>query len=87
MKRLFLAAALFSAVAPVLATNVSISVGQPGFYGHIDIGDYPQPQLIYRQPLIIERASVERPPVYLHVPPGHATDWRKHCKQYKRYYR
>ena len=26
-------------------------------------------------------AVVQRP-IYLHVPPGHAKDWRKHCDHY-----
>lgn len=62
--------------------GVSVSIGQPGFYGRLDIGDYPPPQLIYRQPIVIERAPVSRPPVYLRVPPGHAKNWRKHCHKY-----
>ena len=48
----------------------------------LDIGDYPQPQVIYRQPMVIERVVTDRPPIYLRVPPGHAKNWRKHCKKY-----
>jgi hypothetical protein len=83
MKRIFFAAALAIA-APVHATDVgvSISVGQPGFYGRIDIGDFPPPRFVYPEPLIIERGPIHRPPIYLHVPPGHAKDWRKHCSHY-----
>ncbi len=84
MKRLLIAAALtIVAASPALATDVgvSISIGQPGFYGRIDIGDYPQPRLIYREPRVIQRVAV-REPIYLHVPPGHAKNWRKHCRQY-----
>ena len=85
MKRLLFAAALAAvATSPVLAADigVSLSIGQPGFYGRIDIGDYPRPQLVYPQPVVIERAPVGRPPIYLHVPPGHAKHWRKHCREY-----
>ena len=85
MKRLLFAAALAAvATSPVLAADigVSLSIGQPGFYGRIDIGDYPKPQLVYPQPVVIERAPVGRPPIYLHVPPGHAKHWRKHCREY-----
>jgi len=84
MKRLLFAAALALATAPALATDVgvSISIGQPGFYGRIDIGGYPPPQLIYREPIVIQRVAVNRPPIYLHVPPGHAKNWRKHCSAY-----
>jgi hypothetical protein len=86
MKRFLIAVAIAAATVstPVFASDVgvSISIGQPGFYGHIDIGDYPQPQVIYRRPIIVERVVVERPPVYLRVPPGHAKNWKKHCREY-----
>ncbi len=84
MKRLLFAAALAAATAPTLAADVgvSISIGQPGFYGRIDIGDYPRPQVIYQQPRVLYRAAINRPPIYLHVPPSHAKNWRKHCRQY-----
>ncbi len=84
MKRFLFAAVLAIAAIPALAADVgvSVSIGQPGFYGRIDIGDYPRPRLIYRQPVVIERVSVRRPPIYLHVPPGHAKNWRKHCRAY-----
>lgn len=84
MKNLFFAVALMAAVIPAGAADIGISVniGQPGFYGQIDIGDYSQPQLVYRQPVMIRRGPVGRPPVYLNVPPGHAKNWRKHCGRY-----
>jgi hypothetical protein len=64
--------------------GVSVTVGQPGFYGRIDIGDYPYPPpvVIYRQPRIVERVYIEREPIYLRVPPGHARNWHKHCYKY-----
>jgi len=86
MKRFLLAIAVAAAIVttPALAADVgvSVSIGQPGFYGHIDIGDYPQPRVLYRQPIIVERVQVVRPPVYLRVPPGHAKNWKKHCREY-----
>lgn len=65
--------------------GVSVSIGQPGFYGRIDIGNYPPPLLIYPQPLVIERVrpGVSYAPIYLHVPPGHAKKWHKHCHRYQ----
>lgn len=63
--------------------GVSVSVGQPGFYGQIDIGDYvPQPQVIYAQPVIIRPVQVRPAPIYLHVPPGHAKRWSSYCGRY-----
>lgn len=82
-----LAAGTSLTTTPALAatdTNfgLSINVGQPGFYGRIDINDYPQPQLVYAKPIMVERVTVNRPPIYLYVPPGHAKNWRKHCARY-----
>jgi hypothetical protein len=83
MKRLFFATTLAIA-APVHAADVgvSISIGQPGFYGQIDIGGFPAPRLVYPEPMLIERGPIHHPPVYLHVPPGHAKNWSKHCREY-----
>ena len=72
--------------APALAADVgvSVSVGQPGFYGRIDIGGFPQPRVIYPQPVVIQPVpvAVVPQPFYLRVPPGHAKNWRKHCQKY-----
>ena len=56
----------------------------PGVYGRIEIGNAPPPPLVYVQPVIIQRAPmlVEQQPLYLHVPPGHAKKWSKHCARY-----
>ena len=83
--RLFLIALLLAAAtAPARAADVgvSVSIGQPGFYGRLDIGDYPPPLLIYQQPRMVRRVPESRPPVYLRVPPGHARDWRRYCGRY-----
>jgi hypothetical protein len=86
MKRSLLAILLATAVTTALAADVgiSISVGQPGFYGQIDIGNAPRPVLIYPQPVVIQRVQVVEAvqPIYLHVPPGHAKNWKKHCQKY-----
>lgn len=79
-----LAVSMLSGVALAADVGVSISVGQPGFYGRIDIGDFPRPQLVYPQPVIITPPPVvvHEAPLYLHVPPGHTKNWRKHCGRY-----
>lgn len=64
--------------------NVGVSVGgqiSPGVYGRVDIGNTPPP-VVYQQPVIITRQARPVTPVYLHVPPGHAKDWGKHCRKY-----
>lgn len=86
MKHILIATAIAAtiAVTPALAADVgvSVSIGEPGFYGRLDIGSFPQPQVIYRQPIIIERVPMDRSPIYLRVPPGHAKHWKKHCREY-----
>ncbi|MDZ4200762.1 MAG: hypothetical protein U1C96_01265 [Gallionella sp.] len=83
MKRLLFIAAL-TVSAPSLAADVAMSVtlGQPGFYGQIDIGAQPPPPVIYRQPRVMYQNAINRPPIYMNVPPGHAKNWRKYCKRY-----
>ena len=66
--------------------NVGVSVsGQltPGVYGRVDIGNTPPP-LVYAQPVVIVRQPqpVAVAPLYMHVPPGHAKKWAKHCHKY-----
>jgi hypothetical protein len=75
------------ALAPAMAqTSVGVSIGvyQPGVYGRIDIGNFPQPRVIYPQPVIITQTpvAVYQQPVYLYVPPGHQKNWGKHCYRY-----
>ncbi len=85
MKLILLMFLLAASTAPVLAADVgvSVSIGQPGFYGRLDFADYPPPpQLVYQQPRMVERVPTGRPPIYLNVPPGHARNWRRHCGQY-----
>ncbi|HLF98392.1 MAG TPA: hypothetical protein VI457_14725 [Methylococcaceae bacterium] len=86
MKRFLLAAALAATAIPAVAADVgvSISIGEPGFYGRLDIGNFPQPRFIFPQPVLIRPApvGVVPPPLYLRVPPGHAKHWSKHCHEY-----
>jgi hypothetical protein len=83
MKHLLFAAAMAAATVPVLAAvGVSISVGEPGFYGRINLGDAPQPVLINPQPIIVQPMGVVGPPLYLHVPPGYEKHWHRHCREY-----
>jgi len=75
---------LFAVSAHAADVGVSVSVGQPGFYGRIDIGNYPQPELIYTQSVMVRPApvGVVYQPIYVHVPPGHEKKWSKHCHKY-----
>jgi hypothetical protein len=75
----------FSQAAQATEVGVSVQISQPGVYGRIDIGRYPQPVLVQAQPVIIVHEVVRQPvqPVYMWVPPGHRKDWRKHCDRYQ----
>ena len=86
--RVFSLALLAAVSLPATAggTNIGVSVGgeiSPGVYGRVDIGNAPPP-LLYAQPVLIARPvrTVAPPPVYMHVPPGHAKNWSKHCARY-----
>lgn len=88
MKPLYFAAALaaIAVTTPALAADVgvSINVGEPGFYGQINIGNVPRPTLVYSRPVIIQPApvGVAVEPIYLRVPPGHAKHWSRYCARY-----
>lgn len=81
-----LAAVLFGlgAAAQAADVGVSIAISQPGIYGRIDLGRFPQPVVVVNQPVVIRQAAVATPmqPVYLWVPPGHQKHWAKHCGKY-----
>ncbi|WP_018985938.1 hypothetical protein [Methylophilus methylotrophus] len=84
MKKL-LVGALLMAGSMTASAGVAVTVGQPGFYGQIVLGDaYPTPQVIYPQPVIIQPppVAVVQPPLYLHVPPGHMKKWGRYCGNY-----
>ncbi len=66
---------------------INVSVGgeiAPGVYGRVDFGNAPPPPVLYPQPVVIAQPvrHVVMQPVYLHVPPGHAKNWAKHCHRY-----
>jgi hypothetical protein len=76
-------AALTAPAAHAGDVGVSISVGQPGFYGQIQLGGgYPPPSVIYSEPVVVQRVYAPPPPVYLRVPPDHYRHWSRHCGFY-----
>lgn len=89
LARCSLAAAVclwMTAAAHAATPNVNVTIGGevvPGVYGRIDIGNAPPP-VLYPQPVIVvqQPRAVRAAPVYLHVPPGHAKNWPKHCHKY-----
>ena len=57
MKRILCAALLGALAQGALAADVgvSISIGDPNFYGRLDIGNFPRPVLMYPQPTIVNK--------------------------------
>ena len=83
IKSFAIGAALLAASVPAIAqTNVSINIGQPGFYGRIDIGNFGPPPVVYAQPIIVREARYRAEPVYLRVPSGHRKNWSRYCGRY-----
>jgi hypothetical protein len=82
---LSVAAASLWLAAPAQAevdVGVSIAISQPGVYGRIDIGQFPQPRVLVPQPLVVVPAPRRMQPVYMWVPPGHRKNWKRHCSDY-----
>ncbi len=83
---LTLALALAASAPAFAAPSVGISIGiqQPGVYGRIDIGSYPQPELVYAEPMLISpsRVATYQRPIYLYVPVREQRDWRHQCRRY-----
>jgi hypothetical protein len=82
-----MAAVLFVGIGTCHAGDLSVNVilsGQvaPGVYGQVQLGNDRPPPLVYTQPMLIVAQPQPPPPIYLHVPPGHARNWRKHCREY-----
>ncbi len=72
-----------STTAQAADVGVSVSISQPGVYGRVDIGRFPQPSVFVQQPVIVQRVVQVREPVYMWVPPGHRKNWSGHCAQYR----
>lgn len=73
---------LLAGAAQATDVGVSVQVGQPGFYGRIDIGNTAPPPVVVAQPVWVQRQPVRVAPVYMRVPPGHQKHWDKHCAEY-----
>jgi hypothetical protein len=92
MRQLFLttlAGAMIAGASVVQAGDLAVGVSlsgavAPGVYGEVQLGNSSPPPLVYAAPVQIVRArrADAPPPIYLHVPPDHARNWRAHCHEY-----
>ena len=81
-----LALAAVAMAAPAFAADigVSISIGEPGYYGEIQLGNYGRPTLLRSRPITIERSryGAAREPLYVRVPATQSRDWKRYCGKY-----
>jgi hypothetical protein len=86
MKKFLIALALGVAAAGVTPAfadvGISIRIGEPGFYGQLDIGGFDRPRIINSRPVVVTRGYRYAEPVYVRVPAGHQRNWRKYCGRY-----
>jgi len=80
-----LAAFHASAAEPDVRVILSSDV-RTGVYGRVEFGNAPPPPVVYAEPVWAapppRRVAAAPQPIYLHVPPGHAKHWDKHCQRY-----
>ncbi len=82
MKKLLIAAVFAAMASPAFAAvGVSLNIGEPGFYGRIDLNDSPKPRLYSSRP-VFAGARVSSEPVYLRVPYSHRRNWKSYCGRY-----
>ena len=89
---ILIASAMAAAATCAEAQNVSVNAvitGQvvPGVNGQVVLGNAPPPPVVYQQPVVVAAPPVvvgapPMEPIYLHVPPGHAKHWSRHCQEY-----
>lgn len=87
--KIALVTALFAGASLTQASDIGVNVVletevAPGVYGRVELGNDSRPDLVYREPrvIVVEEKYRRYKPIYLHVPPGHAKHWDKHCSKY-----
>lgn len=88
MKRIILSLALLASPLVALASvDVSVNLGAPNYYGEVPLANMPPPQVLYSQPIVIQRGRGAYSPIYLRVPPYQARHWGRYCSMYNACYR
>jgi hypothetical protein len=88
MKRINMKSALIGASVGVafctaaFAADVTVSVGEPGYYGRVDVSDAAKPTLVSPRPVVVEREHVVEEPIYVYVPSDQQRDWARYCGKY-----
>ena len=79
----FAAAALMTATAANAATNINISIGDPGYWGVIPALTGHAPRVWNSAPVVaIGAAAAGVAAIYLNVPDRERLDWPRYCGKY-----
>jgi hypothetical protein len=70
--------------SPAMAqVGFTIQLGQPNYYGGLNLQGYPNPQFYNSSPILIQPTGVGYgQSVYLRVPPDQRQNWRNYCGRY-----
>lgn len=61
----------------------TIQLGQPNYYGGLNLQGYPTPQFYNANPVLIQPSGAGYgQPVYLRIPPDQRQNWRSYCGRY-----
>lgn len=61
----------------------TIQLGQPNYYGGLNLQGYPNPQFYNTNPVLIQpNQTGYGQPVYLRVPPSQRQNWGRYCGRY-----
>jgi hypothetical protein len=71
-------------LSPAIAqVGINIQLGQPNYYGGMNLQGYPTPQFYNSNPVLIQPMDTGyAQPIYLRVPPGQRQNWRSYCSSY-----
>lgn len=69
---------------PAPQVNPAVPVGDPNYYGQVDLVNNPPPPVVYATPVVVQPLppGVVYPPIYLRVPPVYYQNWPYYCGYY-----
>ena len=71
--------------APALHADDGLtSLGQPDFYGRLELGDdSPRPEIYFSEPRLVNPVAEYQESIYLRVRPGEGNEWGLYCHHYE----
>jgi hypothetical protein len=73
---------------PPMQAPPNVPVGDPSYYGQVDLVNNTQPAVVYTTPVVVQAPppGAYYPPVYLRVPPMYYQNWPQYCGYYNACY-